>query len=195
MFATGGSRRSRPNGRRRVGSSRRPFVPVPSTGSAKADLGGWVASSQTACQGMRMVTTKVSSRTDWWNLGLEAWRGDLVAFEAEGKWKLGGYAGSCDATGLTDTADRYLRTPRRLQRSNSRFLRASGLPRATSFLPCQRRKSSSRWSGRRRRSTDRDTRSRPFSTSWSGITSSTSLWSTRSALKPATDPFARWSAR
>lgn len=71
----------------------------------KIDFVEWEGHSRTALEGMREVTTKVSATYDWWNLGIEAEAGSLIAFEAKGSWKLGGYAGSCDATGLS--GDRY----------------------------------------------------------------------------------------
>ncbi len=68
-------------------------------------MAAWAEVARRRVTGMRSTTVMVSSSSDWRDLGIEAEAGDLVAIETEGEWKLGRYAGLCDATGRS--GERY----------------------------------------------------------------------------------------
>jgi len=61
--------------------------------------------TRSVVKGMREIEVAVASSSDWRDLEVDVASGDVLAIAAEGEWRLGKYAGSCDATGLS--GDRY----------------------------------------------------------------------------------------
>lgn len=65
----------------------------------------WKQQARRQAKGLREAEIAVASSSDWLDLRIDVKAGDIVAIQAEGEWKLGTYAGSCDATGRS--GDRY----------------------------------------------------------------------------------------
>jgi len=65
----------------------------------------WAERTRRIARAVRVTTMDVASSSDWRNLGVETAPGDTVVFEAAGAWRLGRWAGTCDAAGLS--GDRY----------------------------------------------------------------------------------------